>query len=155
MSEPVDITTARVLSARLERLRAERDSLAAQTRVEKRGDLADQATDVEASIRLQLLDERIDALELEIDQAGRRERIEGQVCVGDLVTLDFGDGEENYLIGSVEQAYAGIDTITPGSPLGQALVGAAVGSTVTYEPRPGRPTEVLVKTIGEMLPVSA
>jgi len=101
------------------------------------GDLADRATNVEASIRLQLLDERIALLELEIDQLKRLRHEEGVVSVGDQVRLDLGDGPEEYAVGSVEQAVAGVPTITPASPLGRAIVGAAVGSTVTYEPRRG------------------
>jgi transcription elongation factor GreA len=54
------------------------------------------------------------------------------VAVGDVVTLDLGDGAESFLFGSVDQAGDGLDVITPSSPLGQVLHGARVGSTVTY-----------------------
>jgi len=57
--------------------------------------------------------------------------------VGDGVRLDLGDGPEEYVVGSVEQVAAGVPTVTPGSPLGRAIVGAEVGATVTYEPRRG------------------
>jgi len=59
------------------------------------------------------------------------------VSLGDVVTLDLGDGDETYLVGSVEQAFAGVDTITPLSPVGRAIVGAEVGTTVSFQPRPG------------------
>ncbi len=126
-----------VLEDRLTALRAERDQAQAETRAEAVGDVVDRATNVEASIRQSILEERIAALELEIAEAARTEHVDGVVSVGDTVTLDFGDGPESFSIGSVEQAVAGVETITPSSPLGQAILGAAVGSTVTYTPRKG------------------
>jgi len=154
MTVPV-VDSNRVLSARLEALRGERDVLLAETRADNRGDAADQATNVEALIRLQLLDERIATVELEIAENQRREHVDGVVSIGDVVTLDLGDGDETYVIGSVEQVAAGIDTITPGSPLGQAILGAEVGSTVTYEPRRGVSLDVVIRSAGELLPASA
>jgi len=149
------VDSHRVLAARLEALRAERDVVLAETRSDSRGDAADQATNVEALIRLQLLDERIATVELEIAESRHREHVDGVVSVGDVVTLDLGDGDETYVIGSVEQVAAGIDTITPGSPLGQAILGAQVGSTVSYEPRRGVNLDVVIKSTGELLPASA
>lgn len=133
-----------VLHSRLEVLREEREHLAADNMREATGDVVDRATDVEASIRLQLVEERIATLELEIADAGRVHHVDGMVSVGDTVELDFGDGPETFVIGSVEQVAAGIDTVTPTSPLGQALVGAAVGSTVSYSPRRGSELQVTV-----------
>jgi transcription elongation factor GreA len=126
-----------LLAERLEALRAERDQVLAESRLEAVGDVADRATNVEATIRLQLLDERIATLELEIADAARQQHTDGVVSVGDVVTLDLGDGPETYVVGSVEQAAAGVDTVTPASPLGRAIIGAEVGSTVTYSPRSG------------------
>lgn len=126
-----------LLADRLAALRAEREEVLAESRLEAVGDVADRATNVEATIRLQLLDERIATLELEIERAARQQHTDGLVSVGDVVTLDFGDGPETYVLGSVEQAAAGVDTVTPGSPLGQAILGAEVGTTVTYSPRSG------------------
>lgn len=126
-----------VLHSRLEVLKAERDHLMADNVREASGDVADRATDVEASIRLQLVDERIASLELEIADSKLVHHVDGVVSVGDTVELDLGDGPEVFVVGSVEQVAAGIDTVTPSSPLGRAIVGAAVGSTVLYSPRPG------------------
>jgi transcription elongation factor GreA len=147
--------TATLLTHRLDALRAERADVLAETRLQGTGDIADRATNVEALIRLQLLDERIAAVELEIAESLRREHVEGVVSVGDVVTIDLGQGDETYLIGSVEQAAAGVDTITPGSPLGRAIVGAEVGSTVSYEPRRGVTVDVVIRSIGDLLPASA
>ena len=136
------VSTLDLLTQRLDLLRAERATALNASLRDTSGDIADRATNVEASIRLQLLDERISLLELEIDQLKRSSRADGVVSVGDRVRLDLGDGPEEYVVGSVEQAAAGVPTVTPGSPLGQAIVGAEVGTTVTYEPRSGVRLEV-------------
>jgi transcription elongation factor GreA len=155
MSLPTAADTTAVLTQRLDVLRAERDLVMAETRLESKGDAADQAANVEALIRLGLLDERIAAVELEIADLGKREHVDGVVSVGDIVTLDLGEGDETYVVGSVEQAAAGIDTITPGSPLGRAIIGATVGSTVSYQPRRGVTVEVVVRSVGDLLADSA
>lgn len=126
-----------VLESRLAALRAERDQALAETRAEAAGDVVDRATNVEASIRQSILEERIAALELEIADAARQEHIDGVVSIGDTVSLDLGDGPETFVIGSVEQAVAGVETVTPTSALGQAILGQKVGTTVTYSPRKG------------------
>lgn len=137
LTSATPFSSSAVLADRLGVLRAEREQVLAESRLEAVGDVADRATNVEATIRLQLLDERIATIELEIEQAGRLRHTDGVVSVGDVVTLDLGEGPETYLVGSVEQAVAGVDTVTPGSPLGRAIVGAEVGATVTYSPRSG------------------
>lgn len=130
-------TRIAVLEDRLTALRAERDQAQAETRAEAVGDVVDRATNVEASIRQSLLEERIAALELEIAAAQHEEHVDGVVSMGDTVTLDLGDGPESFTIGSVEQAVAGVETITPSSALGQAILGVEVGTTITYSPRKG------------------
>ncbi|CAN5556370.1 GreA/GreB family elongation factor [soil metagenome] len=137
MTSTASPSRTEVLTTRLATLREEHDQLVAANIREASGDVADRATDVETSIRLQLLEERIATLELEIADARTDHHVDGVVSVGDSVVLDFGDGPESFVVGSVEQAAAGIDTVTPSSPLGQAIIGAAVGTTVTYSPRSG------------------
>jgi transcription elongation factor GreA len=149
---PANTDSVTLLSDRLCTLRAERATVLAQTLIAPTGDLADRATNVEASIRLQLLDERIAALELDIDELRRHRHTDGVVSLGDVVTLDLGDGDETYLVGPVEQAFAGADTVTPMSPLGRAIVGTQVGETVSYEPRPGVSMQVTIRSTGELVP---
>jgi transcription elongation factor GreA len=149
---PANTDSVTLLSDRLSAMRAERDVVRADALIAPTGDLADRATNVEATIRLQLLDERIAALELEIDELRRQGHIDGVVSVGDVVTLDLGDGDETYLVGPVEQAFAGADTVTPKSPLGRAILGVPVGETVTYEPRPGVTMTVTIRSAGQLLP---
>jgi transcription elongation factor GreA len=148
-------SSVELLSHRLELLRAERASAMTDTLRDTTGDVVDRATNVEASIRLQLLDERIALLELEIVEMQSARHEDGVVSVGDVVSLDLGDGPEEYVVGSVEQVAAGVPTVTPGSPLGRAIVGAAVGSTVTYEPRRGVRLEVRILDADATLASSA
>jgi len=70
--------------------------------------------------------------------ASKPKSADGTVSVGDVVTVDLGDGPETYLLGSVDEAADGVDVITPSSPLGKVLQGASVGSTLSYAPRAGR-----------------
>ena len=48
-----------------------------------------------------------------------------------------------------------VPRVTPGSPVGRAMVGAAVGSTVTYEPRRGVTVEVRILEASARLAKSA
>ena len=155
MTVPPSTDSRTLLTERLEVLREERAAVLAETLLEGVGDVADRATNVEATIRLQLLDERIATLELEIAESRNRQHTDGVVSVGDVVTLDLGDGPETYLVGSVEQASAGVDTVTPLSPLGRAIVGAEVGATVTYQPRRGVTMTAKVVSTGDLLRPSA
>ncbi len=57
------------------------------------------------------------------------------VSQGNVVTIRY-EGEtdtEKYLVGSIEERREGIIVMSPGSPLGAALVGAKEGDTVSYE----------------------
>jgi transcription elongation factor GreA len=128
------------LTARLTELRAERDQALTETIPVGDGDMADRATNVNGHVRLAMLEERIAIVEQEL--AAFREtstRSAGTgVSVGDMLTLDLGDGPETFLLGSVDEATDSFDVITPNSPLGKALLGARVGSSVSYRTRPGR-----------------
>jgi transcription elongation factor GreA len=154
MTVPETLDRTSLLTQRLDLLRSERREVLGEALLSANGDLADRATNVEASIRLQLLDERIAGLELEIADCRRQQHVDGIVSVGDVVTVDLGEGDETYLVGSVEDAAAGIDTITPLSPLGRAIVGAPVGTTVGYEPRPGVPMTVTIRAAGGLVAAS-
>ena len=58
-----------------------------------------------------------------------------KVQMGSIVTICFeGDDEpETYLIGSIEERHDDLNVLSPGSPLGSALMGARVGDTVSYQ----------------------
>jgi transcription elongation factor GreA len=59
----------------------------------------------------------------------------GVIAAGSVVALRYeGDDEpERYLIGSIEERRDDVHVVSPGSPLGQALVGHKAGETVSYE----------------------
>tara|TARA_B100001250_G_scaffold306353_1_gene268253 strand:- start:96 stop:563 length:468 start_codon:yes stop_codon:yes gene_type:complete len=54
---------------------------------------------------------------------------------GVVVEIRFEGDEttEKYLFGSIEERVDGIEVISPGSPMGQALEGGVVGQVVKYE----------------------
>ena len=54
---------------------------------------------------------------------------------GVLVDLKYpgDDNSTTYLVGSIEERHETYDVLSEGSPLGQAIIGATPGSTVTYQ----------------------
>ncbi|MGI8686210.1 MAG: GreA/GreB family elongation factor [Acidimicrobiales bacterium] len=68
----------------------------------------------------------------------------GAVVAGSTVSLRYeGDEEvERYLVGSIEERVEGVTIITPGSLLGQALLGRKTGETVDYETPTGATLKV-------------
>ncbi|MGB8857655.1 MAG: transcription elongation factor GreA [Ilumatobacteraceae bacterium] len=62
---------------------------------------------------------------------------EGVVATGTIVTImyegDTPDDAETYLVGHMEEKIGDLDIMSPQSPLGAALVGAAEGSWVEYQ----------------------
>jgi transcription elongation factor GreA len=136
------------LQGRLDALRTERTEVLAELTAPSSGDDADRATNVEGHVRVAMLDRRIAALEEELSSVELGDTAPaGTIRPGDVVTLDFGDGPETYLYGSVEQAGDGTDVITLGSPLGQALSGAQVGQQISYAAKPGRMLEVTLVAV--------
>jgi len=62
------------------------------------------------------------------------------VGTNNIVTIRYeGDDEtEKYLVGSIEERRDGLTVISPGSPLGSALLGANLGDTVEFEAPGGK-----------------
>lgn len=73
---------------------------------------------------------------------------EGAVVAGCVVSISYeGDDEvERYLLGSIEERHDDLEVISPGSPLGSALMGHAVDDVVGYE-APGGILKVRVVSI--------
>jgi transcription elongation factor GreA len=71
-----------------------------------------------------------------------------QVQAGTVVEVRMeGDDETStYLIGSIEERGRGYDVISPGSPLGKALLGHAAGEVVSYD-APGGKFDVEIVTV--------
>ena len=74
-----------------------------------------------------------------------------EVMAGTLVSIRYeGDDEvEQYLLGSIEERREGIEVMSPGSPLGEALLGHKVGETVTYKTPTGAELAVEIVAVGE------
>ena len=132
------------LADRLAELRRQRDEALLEARPTGRGDDADRATNVDAHIRLAVLDRRIADVELALANQHELDGTEPTVAPGRSVTLDFGDGPELYFVGSTEQAGPDLQIVTPDSAVGRALLGARAGFRTTYVTRAGRAQEVRV-----------
>ncbi len=72
------------------------------------------------------------------------------VVAGSIVSIRYeGDEEvERFLVGSIEEHHDGLSVVSPGSPLGQALLGKVPGDTVEYE-APGGKLRVEIVRIGD------
>ena len=70
------------------------------------------------------------------------------VRAGSIISICYAGDEdsERYLIGSIEDRLEDVEVISPTSPLGEALIGARIGETVTYE-APGGTLEVEIVSI--------
>ena len=99
---------------------------------------------VEAQVRLSVLEGRIYDLEAELSWSETPHVVSRTVELGSTVVVDFGDGAESYLYAPVDHAPPGVDVITPASPVGRALLGAAAGDTVSYSLRAGRSATAVV-----------
>jgi transcription elongation factor GreA len=71
-----------------------------------------------------------------------------QVTTGVVVAIRYegDDDPERYLIGSIEERRDDVEVVSPGSPLGQALLGRSVGDAVDFE-APGGTLKVEVVSI--------
>jgi transcription elongation factor GreA len=83
---------------------------------------------------------------LEQARIGTPDAEEGEVHVGQVVTVRFADGDsETFLLASREEAaHATIDVYSPTSPLGRAVTGKRVGDTAGYQLPNGSTLEVTV-----------
>jgi transcription elongation factor GreA len=52
------------------------------------------------------------------------------VVPGVVVVLDFAGEIEEYFVGPIEEATAGVDVLTPDSPIGRALMGQCAGAVI-------------------------
>jgi transcription elongation factor GreA len=140
------------------RLQAEYDDLTTRGRIEiaqaierarELGDLSENGDYHAAKDQQGLMEGRIRQLKAILENA---EIVEADsdtvVSVGSVVTIVYeGDDEdmsERYLVGHMEEKTSELMVISPGSPLGHALVGAEVGSWVSYQAPNG---ELRVKVV--------
>ncbi len=69
-------------------------------------------------------------------ESTKAEKVEAGTVVEMMMEGD--DETSTYLVGSIEEKGRGYDVISPGSPLGKALLGHLPGETVIYEAPGGR-----------------
>jgi transcription elongation factor GreA len=76
---------------------------------------------------------------------------DGTVGPGSVVTLRYeGDDEDettDFFVGSIEERQGDLTVVSPGSPLGQALLGHSVGDAVEYA-APGGTLKVEIVNVG-------
>jgi transcription elongation factor GreA len=137
--------TQHLSTAAFERLKAEVDDLTTRGRVEiarkieaarELGDLSENGDYHAAKEEQGKMEARIRHLQAVIRNA---EIVEGggsdTVQAGSVVTLRYEgeDDTERYLIGSIEERHDDLDVVSPGSPLGAALLGCGVGDVVDFQ----------------------
>jgi len=122
-----------------DRLRAEFDDLTTRGRIDvankietarEEGDLKENAGYHAAKDEQGHMEGRIRQLEHMLENA---EIVDGIAIYTVLYEGDSEDMAERYLIGNMEEDIEGADVISATSPLGQALDGAAPGTTLSYD----------------------
>ena len=132
------------LQAELDELRGPGRAAVVQKVSEARdeGDLKENGGYHAAREELGKLDGRIAQLTdmLEKAQVGEAPADGSSIMPGMKITYRFvgDDDEETFLLGAREMGTGDIDVFSPQSPLGAAVVGAAVGDTVSYEAPNGK-----------------
>jgi transcription elongation factor GreA len=159
------MSTAHHLSrSAYDRLKAEYDDLTTRGRIEiaqaiekarELGDLSENGDYHAAKDHQGHMEGRIRQLEAILEHAEIVESVDdGSVNIGHVVTILYdGDSEdmaETYLIDSVEQRSSGVEVITPGSPLGSALVGRREGEVVEYSAPSGAVLTVKILKIDQV-----
>jgi len=76
---------------------------------------------------------------------------DGTVTPGCVVTIryDGDDDTETYLLGSIEERREGVEIMSPGSVLGEALIGKRAGESVEYDTPTGARLKVEVVSVGQ------
>jgi transcription elongation factor GreA len=160
-SEPAQLTTQLTLLT-YERLQAELEDLTTRGRVEiaraiedarALGDLSENG-DYHAAKDFQgKMEARIRQLQATLKSAevvDVKEGTQATVSAGTIVTIRYeGDEEkERFFVGSIEEKGEGVDVVSPGSPLGKALIGRSKGESVEYE-APGGTLRVEIVAVGD------
>ncbi len=81
----------------------------------------------------------------EIVEQGGSDEVRPGVVVG--IRYEGDDEVERYLLGSIEERVEGTEVMSPGSALGQALIGQKVGGSVEYETPTGAKLTVEIVSV--------
>jgi transcription elongation factor GreA len=148
--------------AAFDRLQEEFDDLTGRGRIEvaaeiqrarEMGDLSENGDYQAAKDKQGMMEARIRHLESILKHCEIVERSDGStVEPGVVVTLMYdGDDEsdaEKFYVGSLEEGHRDLTVITPGSPLGKAIIGCSAGEWIEYQVKAGAPMlRVLVKAV--------
>jgi transcription elongation factor GreA len=152
--------TVQLSQAAYDRLKAELDDLTTRGRIDiarkietarELGDLSENGDYHAAKEEQGKMEGRIIHLSRMVENAEIVEGGEGDgvVAAGSVVTIRYvGDeDEERYLLGSIEEQADGLEVISPGSPLGGALIGRSAGDKVAYETPTGAQLEVEITSV--------
>jgi transcription elongation factor GreA len=148
--------------ATFERLQAELEDLTTRGRVEVAraietaralGDLSENGDYHAAKDAQGKMESRIRRLRHTLGKAVVVEDAGGEsdtITAGSVVTIRYeGDDEiERFFVGSIEERHDDLNVVSPGSPLGQALLGKSSGSVVEYE-APGGTLRVEIVKVGD------
>ena len=153
-----DGTPTRLTSETHERLVAELEDLTTRGRVEiaaaieaarALGDLSENgdyhaAKDAQGKMeaRIRQLQALLKHAEI-VDGGGS----DGRIAAGTVVILRYEDDTQRFFVGSIEEKPGDLTVVSPGSPLGRALLGRAAGDTVEYA-APGGTLRVVVVAVG-------
>ena len=153
-------TTHHLSQAAFDRLAAERHDLTTRGRVEiakkieaarELGDLAENGDYHAAKEEQGKMESRIRHIESLLANAEIVDTADSDaVAHGSVVEIRY-DGDDNverYLVGSIEERHDDLDVISPSSPLGEALIGAAPGDTVSFTAPNGSELRVEVVSAG-------
>jgi len=148
--------THQLSQAAYDRLKTEHDDLTTRGRIDiarkieaarELGDLSENGDYHAAKEEQGKMEGRIMHLARILENAEIVESTGGDVVgTGAIVSIVFdGDDEvERYLVGSIEEQRDDVTVVSPGSPMGAALLGAAVGDAVSYEAPSGATLTVKV-----------
>jgi transcription elongation factor GreA len=153
--------TTQLTQSTYERLQAELEDLTTRGRVEiarqieaarALGDLSENgdyhaAKDFQGKMeaRIRQLQATLKTAEVVEPSAGVQETVAAGMVVE--IRYDGDDDTERFFVGSIEERQEGVDVISPGSPLGKALIGRGAGEKVEYE-APGGVLRVEIVAVG-------
>jgi transcription elongation factor GreA len=151
--------THHLSQAAYDRLQAEYEDLTTRGRVEiarkieaarELGDLSENGDYHAAKEEQGKMEARIRQLSVMLENAEIVQADNGEhVSHGSVVAIRYaGDDEvERYLIGSIEERHDDLEVISPSSPLGEALIGAGPGDSVTFTAPTGVELQVEIVSI--------
>jgi transcription elongation factor GreA len=154
--------TTQLTPATYERLRAELEDLTTRGRVEiaraieaarALGDLSENGDYHAAKDSQGKMEARIRQLQATLKTAevvDKKGGVQQTVEAGTVVTIRYeGDDDvERFFVGSIEERGEGVEVVSPGSPLGKALIGRGKGDEVEYE-APGGKLRVEIVAVGD------